>query len=890
MIGKLLNWIQGKDLELQERMFRTIIFLGGAVTTVGIFESLFLEEIIGFQIPVFILLLIAMMIAMIATFKYKKYDLSAMIMAVIIVEILFPLKFFLSGGLVGGPSVWFVLGIAFLFSVFRGKKLIVFLMITMVIYIGTYMIGYNHPEWISSLGSTKTAYIDSIFSILAVGLVVGLVLKMHFKLFETEHKLNIQRKEEIEKASSSKNALFANMNHEIRTPINAIIGLNEMILRSDPTDEIKEYARDINVASKLLLSQVNDILDLSQMEMGRMKIVNVNYKTDVLFVDIVELIRFQMEKKGLEFVVDIDRNLPSILVGDEKKIKQVLLNILDNARKYTERGSVMFTVRGEEAEDGYVTLVMEVADTGIGIRKEDLNYIYESFNRFDEKENQRILGSGLGLAITKQLVELMEGEISVDSIYKKGTVFTIKIKQKIEDAKAIGEIGISADDTIADEVYRTSFEAPEARILIVDDNKMNCKVVSSLLTATKMKIDVANSGYECLELTKKKYYSVILLDYMMPGMDGVETLKNIRKQENGMCKETAIIALTGNVMSGARQSYMEQGFDGYVEKPVQSKKLEAEILKFLPKDAIEYVSDSGVELESISNMQKASVKKRKKICITTDCVCDIPGELLEKYDIKLMYLYIITPHGRFADTREIDSDSLEQYISVDNSNAHGDTVTVEEYEDFFAEMLTDAERVIHISLGNKIGRAYSIAELAAKGFDHVHVIDSGLISSGQGLLVLHAARMAAEGKNYEEIIESTNKVKERIDMRFIMPSADIFYKNGRTTSFIAKLCSNFNLHPCVSVRQNKIKVVGLMTGSLEATWRASIKSQLRRKKKVCTDIVFVTHAGCSVLQLEMVINEINKLVKFDQIIIQKASFSSACNTGIESVGIAYYEN
>ncbi len=890
MFGKMMNFIQGKELELQERMFRTIIFLGGAATSVGILETLFLEEMVGVQIPVFILLLVAMLVAMIATFKYKKYDLSALIMAVVIVEVLFPLKFFLSGGLVGGPAIWLVLGIIFLFSVFKGIKLIVFLIITTINYIGTYVVAYNNPEWVGSLSSLKVAYMDSLFSILAVGLVAGLVLKMHLKLFESEHKLNLERKEEIEKASSSKNALFANMNHEIRTPINAIIGLNEMILRSEPSDEIREYARDINVASKLLLSQVNDILDLSQMEMGRMKLINVNYKTESLLVDIIELIRFQMEKKGLEFIIDIDKNIPSGLTGDEKKIKQVLLNILDNARKYTEKGSVMFTVRSEEAEEGYVTLVMKVADTGIGIRKEDLDYIYESFNRFDEKENQRILGSGLGLAITKQLVDLMDGEITVDSIYKKGTVFTIKVKQKIENASAIGAIGINANSLSSEEVYHTSFEAPEVRILVVDDNKMNSKVVSSLLAATKMKIDVANSGYECLELTKKKYYSVILLDYMMPEMDGVETLKNIRKQENGMCRETAVVALTGNVVSGARQMYMEQGFDGYVEKPVQSKKLEAEILRFLPDDVVEYSANEIISLENISKMQKTSVKKRKKICITTDCVCDIPMELIEKYDIKLMYLYIKTPYGRFADTREIDSDSLEQYISADDSNAYGDAVTVEEYEDFFAEVLTDAERVIHISLGTKIGRAHSIAELAARGFDHVHVIDSGLISCGQGLVVLHAARMAAEAKNYEDIIESVNKVKERINMRFVMPGADIFYKNGRTTATVANLCKNFGLHPCVSIRQNKIKVLGLMAGSLEATWRASIKSQLRNRKKVCTDIVFIAHAGCSVKQLEYVVNEIKKIVEFDHVIVQKASFSSACNTGIESVGIAYYEN
>lgn len=888
MFGKIMNFIQGKELELQERMFRTIIFLGGAATTFGVLESLFLEEMIGIQIPVFILLLLAMSVAMVATFKYKKYDLSAMIMAVIIVEILFPIKFFLSGGLEGGPAIWFVLGIIFLFAVFKGKKLILFLVMCVVTYGVTYLVAFFNPDYVSPLSSTQSSYIDSFFSVVAVGMVAGLVLKLHLKLFEEEHRINLLRKEEIEKNSNSKNALFANMNHEIRTPINAIIGLNEMILRSNPTDEVKEYARDINVASKLLLSQVNDILDLSQMEMGRMKLISVDYKTSELFAELVELVRFQMEKKGLEFLVDIDPKLPSVLNGDEKKVKQVLLNILDNARKYTERGSVVFTVRAEEKQGDYVVLEMKIADTGIGIKKEDLNYIYESFNRFDEKENQRILGSGLGLAITKQLVELMNGEITVDSIYKKGTVFTIKVKQKIVDETEIGTLNVRTDSSGLTGAYSTSFEAPEMRILIVDDNKMNSKVVSSLLSSTKMKIDIADSGEMCLELTKKKYYNVILLDYMMPGMNGVETLKNIRKQENGLCRETAVIALTGNVVSGARQVYLEQGFDGYVEKPVQSRKLEAEILKFLPEDAIEKYNEEVIEVENISQIQRSTTKKRKKIYVTTDCVCDIPTELLEKYDIKLMYLYIKTPYGRFADTREIDSDSLEQYISADESNAYGDAVTVEEYEDFFAEILTEAERVIHISLGAKIGRAHSIAALAAKGFDHVHVIDSGLISCGQGLVVLHAARMAAEGKHYDEIIESVNKVKEKIEMRFVMPSADIFYHNGRTTEMVAKVCRTFSLHPYVSIKQNRIKVLKLFNGSLENAWKIGIRKHLKRKK-VCKDIVFIAHAGCSVKQLKYVVDEVKKHVEFDQIIVQKASFSSACNTGIESVGIAYYQ-
>ena len=413
-------------------------------------------------------------------------------------------------------------------------------------------------------------------------------------------------------------------------------------------------------------------------------------------------------------------------------------------------------------------------------------------------------------------------------------------------------------------------------------------VTERLLNSTKVQIDTASSGAECLEMTRQKFYNVILLDYLMPDMDGAETLRAIQAQENGLCRESAVIALTGNAISGARQVYMEQGFDGYVEKPIQGKLLENEILQFIPSDIIEYRENDSVSGENVEQMQRLSQRKRKKIYITTDCTCDIPQELLEKYDIKLMYLYIKTPNGRFADTREIDSDSIAQYITLEKCDAYGDKVSVEEFEEFFAEALTQSEEVIHISLSSKVGRSHSVAVEAAKGFGHVHVIDSGHISCGQGLVVLYAAKLVAEGRNVSEVCAEVERMKNHVRTNCVMPSADIFYQNGRTSAFVAKFCRIFQLHPFAGFKQKRVVLYTLLMGTLEKSWRQAIRFSFRNKKKINTDVIFITHVGCSVKQLDWLKKEIAKQVTFDKVITQKTSFTTACSVGMGTIGYAYY--
>lgn len=888
MWKKMAQLIYGKDCELRERMFRTIVIVGSAATILACTEIFLVMEMSAPLLCMLLLLVLAMGVSLLVTFKYHKYEFASVLLGFVIVVVVMPLMFCMSAALESGASVWLALGVLYIFIMFSGKKLIFFMLLCAVSYGLTYWTTYTHPGIIVPMASKALAYFDAYFSVMAVGVIGGVILKVHMKVFEKEHQINLMQQEELKENRDVRNAFFANMSHEIRSPINAIIGLNEMILRENPTGETGEYARDIQIAGQMLLNQVNDILDLSQMEMHKMNIIPTKYQTTELFGDLIELVKVRLEKKQLEFYLDIDQNLPSVLMGDEKRLKQIFLNILDNAVKYTEEGSVTLSVQGEDRRDGEVTLKVKVADTGIGIRKEDMEHLYESFNRADEGKLTKISGSGLGLAITKQLVDLMEGDITVDSIYTKGTVFTVMLRQQIVDEKPIGAVNLLKRGVSEGEAYRPSFEAPEARILVVDDNRMNTLVASKLLSGTKVQVDVANSGAECLTMTKKKYYHVILMDYMMPGMNGTETLKAMRSQENGLCRDTAVITLTANAQSGAREMYREQGFDGYVEKPILGKSLETEILSLLPPDIIEYQETDFVDTENFSQIQRITRKKRKNIYITTDCVCDLPTELLEKYDIKLMYLYIQTPYGRFADTREIDAGSLRQYMYDDSSMAYASNVTVEEYEEFFAEALTEAERVIHISMSSALGKSYSIAVAAAKGFDHVRVIDSGQLSCGQGMITLFAARLALEGKSAGEICEQVERMKGSVQARFVVRGANTIAQIGHLQPLAAKLCMTFQLHPYVEMRHKRVRVVRLLGGSVENAWRKGIRLHLRRKRKISKEVVFITHVGCSVKQQEWLKEEVLKCVPFEKVIIQNASFSSACSSGLETIGISYY--
>ncbi|MBR5421260.1 MAG: EAL domain-containing protein [Lachnospiraceae bacterium] len=388
-------------------------------------------------------------------------------------------------------------------------------------------------------------------------------------------------------ASDAKSNFLANMSHEIRTPINAILGMNEMILRESKNKHILEYAQNIEGAGRTLVSLINDILDFSKIESGSMEIVEAEYDLSSVVNDVVNMIQVKAREKDLAFNIKVNPDLPDTLFGDGMRLRQIMTNILNNAVKYTQKGSVTLDINGNLLGKDQLQLIISVTDTGIGIKEEDIGKLFTKFQRLDEGVNRAIEGSGLGLAITYSLLQIMNGEIDARSVYGEGSTFTILLPQKIVRNEAIGDFRTKYISTVQDRVvYHESFRAPDAKILVVDDTAVNHMVIKELLKLTKIQIDTAMSGKECLEMVQTTPYDLVLLDFRMPEMDGIETLHIMRALENNPNEKTPVIALTANAVTGARERFLSEGFDEYMIKPVEGPRLEEMLLHFLPKSKI----------------------------------------------------------------------------------------------------------------------------------------------------------------------------------------------------------------------------------------------------------------------------------------------------------------
>lgn len=433
-------------------------------------------------------------------------------------------------------------------------------------------------------------------SLIVAGIVNSLITEQNHRLLDALRKEK-RSQQEAEAANMAKSSFLANMSHEIRTPINAILGMNEMILREEKDPAIRGYAGNIQASGNSLLSIVSDVLDISKIESGKLEIIPVDYEVNSLISDCCNMAAGRAKAKELELLVECADNVPMKLCGDETHIRQIIMNLLTNAVKYTEKGTVKLIVSGSFNDGGFV-LKVDVSDTGIGIAEENLPQLFTQFQRFDLQRNRNIEGTGLGLSIVKRLCDLMSGTITARSVLGSGSTFTVELPQKVVDSTPCGGVNLNYSAG-AEHEYHHSFEAPEAKILAVDDLPVNLLVIANLLKETRIKIDTAGSGRECLDKCSQQKYDLILMDHMMPEMDGVQTFEKLHGDKSSPNFETPVIMLTANALAGMREQYMDVGFADYVSKPVRGAKLEEAIRRNLPESLIKPASPE-IPAEAVS--------------------------------------------------------------------------------------------------------------------------------------------------------------------------------------------------------------------------------------------------------------------------------------------------
>ncbi len=507
-------------------------------------------------------------------------------------------------------------------------------------------------------------------------------------------------------ANDAKSNFLANMSHEIRTPINAVLGMNEVILRECKDEKILEYAQNIEGAGRTLLSLINDILDFSKIESGSMEINEAEYDLSSVLNDVFNMVHLRAESKALKLMMDVDDSLPTILYGDEMRIRQIMVNIVNNAIKYTQKGSVTLKIEGTMQFEDVITLKIDVIDTGIGIKKDDIYKLFDKFKRLDIDKNKTVEGSGLGLAITNSLLELMGGSITVESEYGKGSTFTVILPQKIVNDKPIGDFKSRLSESLKDrKKYKEKFTAPQALILVVDDTPMNHVVIRELLKPTEIKVESARSGAECLEKQHEKKYDLIFLDYRMPGLDGIETLEEMKKDTESPNKKTPVIVLTANAISGARENFLREGFDDYLSKPIESDHLEKTLIQYLPKEKVHLSRADVPEVKEkkttasedypvwLQDLDRIDVGEGLKNCGSVDSYISImkvfyesvpmtENNLTTAYEDKNIKDYTSYVHSLKSTSRTIGAQELSKLAEMlEAAGNAGDVETIDEYHD-----------------------------------------------------------------------------------------------------------------------------------------------------------------------------------------------------------------
>ena len=503
----------------------------------------------------------------------------------------------------------------------------------------------------------------------------------------------LERAEEADKAKSN---FLANMSHEIRTPMNAIAGMTEFILRDSHDEAARDRAASIKAASRTLISIINDILDFSKIESGKLELIDDDIQTVSMLNDVRTMTEVRLENKTVSLICEMDESIPSGLFGDEIRIKQILINLLGNAVKFTSKGCITWKITSKKEDDEHCRLNMSIKDTGIGIKEEDLENIFSSFTQVDTKRNRSVEGTGLGLAISKRLVEMMGGTISVSSVYDFGTIFSFDLLLKVTDWTPLGNFENRMSET-GQEAFSVDFSAPDAQVLVVDDNELNLDVTEGILQPYGIHVTRASSGPESIELFKESKFDIIFMDHMMPVMDGVEAMKRIRQMPGG--KDAVIIALTANALSGADAEYRSSGFDGFLAKPVEMREMDNTLREYLPKEKIVDGAagpKTSAEDVHVSAVPEIDEKTGLKYCMGNR---DLYKKILTKYaevtkisDLESSYAaadweaYRIAAHSVKSTSLNIGAAKLSEHArEMEYAARDGDTELIKNRHEGFLE-------------------------------------------------------------------------------------------------------------------------------------------------------------------------------------------------------------
>jgi signal transduction histidine kinase/CheY-like chemotaxis protein len=633
--------------------------------------------------------------------KFRIYRLGIRLALVLVCDLLFPLVFFTNGGADSGMAGYFVLAIVLIFLLRRGRECVIMLIPHIVIVLGCYLAEKFGLIRAVPFTSEFQKYVDHIQTILISGFFIGLVIKYQTRIYEKE-------KEKAEAATRAKADFLANVSHELRTPLNAIIGLGELELRKDMEKESYSNIEKIHNSGLILLNIINDLLDISKIESGRFELIPVKFQAASFINDTININIVRLGSKPIVFQLKVNEALPSAFYGDELRVRQILNNLLSNAFKYTREGKVILSIDFERiaGAGNTVMLICRVEDTGVGIRQEDLGKLFSVYNQVDARSNRHIEGTGLGLSICKSMVEMMEGDISVESTYGWGSIFTVRIKQQVSDEKPIGrdikeqlEHFKYSAEVHRERRERVRIKMPYARVLVVDDVSTNLDVAKGMMLPYSLTIDCVMSGKEAIALIREEtiHYDAIFMDHMMPEMDGIEAVRIIR-QEIGTeyAKNIPIIALTANAIIGNDKMFLENGFQDYLSKPINMSNLDSCLNR--------WVRNRDKEAQVAAKPQAAPAK---------------PAEAARVSDSRA-YIEGID----FAEGVQRMGGRAASYIRVLRSYASGLPALLDRIRNFSAEFLKDYIITVHGIKGSSysicamnIGKQAEVLEMAAKQED-----------------------------------------------------------------------------------------------------------------------------------------------------------------------------